>query len=89
MMDNIWTAVITFITVLGSASAFRFYERRLDKKQNDENFERFDCAQRISKLEIMLEKEQASNRELNEKILSLTKQVVELSVRLELLQSKR
>lgn len=88
-MDNIWTAVITFITVLGSASAFRFYERKLDKKHNDENFERFDCAQRISRLEMMLEKEQASNRELNEKILSLTKQVVELSVRLELIQKQK
>jgi hypothetical protein len=88
-MDNFWTVLITFITVIGSTSAFKFYERRMEKKHADENFGRLDCAQRISRLETMLEKEQASNKDLNEKILILTKQVVELSVRLELMQKQK
>jgi hypothetical protein len=54
-VQNIWTVFITAITVLGSASAWRFYEKRADKKREDELTYRYDCRERISKLEALLE----------------------------------
>ena len=36
--ESIWTVLITAITVLGSASAWRFYERRSDQKKDEDNF---------------------------------------------------
>jgi len=35
--ESIWTVLITAITVLGSASAWRFYERRSDQKKDEDN----------------------------------------------------
>ena len=52
---NIFTVMITAITVLGSASAWRFYEKKALRRERDEEFIRHDCKDRISKLEILLE----------------------------------
>ena len=35
-MDNVWSVLITAITVLGGTSAFRFYEKRAMRKERDE-----------------------------------------------------
>ena len=34
--ESFWTVLITAITVLGSASAWRFYEKRAEKKKPQE-----------------------------------------------------
>jgi hypothetical protein len=52
--DNIYTVLMTAITVLGSAAAFRFYEKKSMRKERDEDFIRHDCKDRISKLEALL-----------------------------------
>jgi len=49
--SNLWTVLITAITVLGSTSAFRYYEKRALHKERDDDFIRHDCKDRISKLE--------------------------------------
>ena len=53
--ESVWTVLITIVTVLGSASAWRFYEKRAMRKERDEEFIRHDCKDRISKLEVLLE----------------------------------
>ncbi len=47
-MDNIYSVLITACTVLGSAAAFRFYEKKSMRKERDEEFIRHDCRDRIS-----------------------------------------
>ena len=53
---NMWSVLITAITVLGGTSAFRYYERRALHKERDDEFIRHDCKDRITKLEALLEK---------------------------------
>ena len=50
--ESVWTVLITALTVLGSASAWRFYEKRALRKEKDEDFVRLDCRDRIGKLEV-------------------------------------
>jgi hypothetical protein len=50
-MENMYSVLITAITVLGGASAFRYYEKRAQKKEKDDEFIKHDCKDRISKLE--------------------------------------
>ena len=39
---NIWTVLVTVVTVLGSASAWRYFEKRAMRKERDEEFIRND-----------------------------------------------
>jgi hypothetical protein len=55
IMENMYSVLITAITVLGGTTAFRFYEKRAMRKERDEEFIRHDCKDRISKLEGLLE----------------------------------
>ena len=55
-MNSIWTVLVTAITVLGSTSAWKFYERKIELKKDEENFIKQDCRDRISKLEAVLKK---------------------------------
>ena len=50
-MENLYSVLITAITVLGGTTAFRFYEKRAMRKEKDEEFIRHDCKDRITKLE--------------------------------------
>ena len=54
-MENIYSVIITAITVLGGTGAFRYYEKRAMRKEKDEEFIRHDCRDRIAKLEALLE----------------------------------
>jgi hypothetical protein len=83
---NLWTVLITVITVLGSASAWRFYEKRSMRKERDEEFIRHDCKDRISKLEALLENSSREKDEMRATILKLTEQVAALAVKVEFLQ---
>ena len=84
-MENIYSVVITAITVLGGTSAFRFYEKRAMRKERDEEFIRHDCKDRIAKLEILLQESSKEKDDLRNMVLALTKEVAALSVKVEYL----
>lgn len=86
--ESFYTVLITAITVLGSAGAWRFYEKRADAKRDDENFMKFDCRERIAKLEVLLEKSSEEKEEMRDTILGLTKEVAELSVKVKYLEGE-
>jgi len=85
---NIWTVLVTVVTVLGSASAWRFYEKKSMRKERDEEFIRHDCKDRISKLEALLENSSREKDEMRQTILKLTEQVAALAVKVEYLQKE-
>ena len=84
-MENLYTVIISIVTVLGSAGAFRYYEKRQMHKERDEDFIRHDCKDRISKLEGLLEAASREKDELGMMVLNLTKEVAALSVKVEFL----
>jgi peptidoglycan hydrolase CwlO-like protein len=84
-MENIYSVLITAITILGGTTAFRFYEKRAMRKERDDEFIRHDCKDRISKLEALLEASSKEKDELRNMVLSLTKEVAALSVKVEFL----
>jgi hypothetical protein len=84
-MENIYSVLITAITVFGGASAWRFYEKRAEHKNRDEDFIRHDCKDRISKLEALLTQAGKEKDDLRMMILDLTKQVAALTVKVEFL----
>jgi peptidoglycan hydrolase CwlO-like protein len=84
-MENIYSVVITAITVLGGTTAFRFYEKRAMRKERDEEFIRHDCKDRITKLETLLVQSSKEKDELRSMVLALTKEVAALSVKVEYL----
>ena len=86
--SSIWTVFVTALTVLGSASAWRFYEKRAMHKERDEDFIRHDCKDRISKLEALLENASKEKDEMRKTILHLTEQVAALAVKVEYLQKE-
>jgi hypothetical protein len=83
--QNIYTVLVTIVTVLGGASAWRFYEKRAMHKERDEDFIRHDCKDRISKLEALLEASAKEKDDLRVMVLNLTKEVAALSVKVEFL----
>jgi peptidoglycan hydrolase CwlO-like protein len=82
---NMYSVLITALTILGGASAWRFYERRAMHKEKDEDFIRHDCKDRIAKLEALLTASGKEKDDLRNMILDLTKQVAALSVKVEFL----
>jgi septal ring factor EnvC (AmiA/AmiB activator) len=88
MNDNIYTVLMTAVTVLGSAAAFRFYEKKSMRKERDEEFIRHDCKDRISKLEALLERSATEKDELRTMVLGLTKEVAALTVKVEFLTAE-
>jgi peptidoglycan hydrolase CwlO-like protein len=85
MDNNIYSVLITAVTVFGGASAWRFYEKRAEHKDRDEDFIRHDCKDRISKLEALLAQAGKEKDDLRSMILDLTKQVAALTVKVEFL----
>ena len=84
-MENMYSVLITAITVLGGTTAFRFYEKRAMRKERDDEFIRHDCKDRIAKLEALLAQSAKEKDEMRNMILDLTKQVAALSVKVEYL----
>jgi len=80
-----YSVLITAITVLGGASAFRYYEKRAQKKEKDDEFIKHDCKDRISKLEALLQESSKEKDDLRNMVLALTKEVAALSVKVEFL----
>ncbi len=87
-MDNIYTVLITLVSTLGGATAWRYYERRAQKTDEDDRFVRQDCQTRIAKLEALLERASEEKDVLRAQILELTSQVAKLQTLVEVLQNK-
>ena len=84
-MENIYSVLITAITVLGGKTAFRFYEKRAMRKERDDGFIRHEWKDRMSKLEALLESSSKEKDDLRNMVLALTKEVAALSVKVEFL----
>lgn len=87
-INSIYAVLGTAIGVLGSASAWRFYEKRALHKERDEDFIRHDCKDRISKLEALLDAAGKEKDQMRQMILDLTRQVAELKVTVEYLRGE-
>jgi septal ring factor EnvC (AmiA/AmiB activator) len=74
-MENIYTVLITVITVLGGTSAWKYYEKRAIKKDEDDDFIKNDCKSRITKLESLLKESSKEKEELRSQILKLVEEV--------------
>lgn len=88
MDNNIYSVLITVVTMLGSAAAWRFYEKRADHKERDEDFIRHDCRDRIAKLEALLVQSATEKDELRKMVLDMTAQLAELRVKVEFLSAE-
>jgi predicted RNase H-like nuclease (RuvC/YqgF family) len=84
-MENMYSVLIAVVSVLGSAAAFRFYEKRALNKERDDDFIRHDCKDRIAKLEALLVQSATEKDDLRKMVLELTKEVAALSVKVEYL----
>lgn len=84
--NSIYTVLITVITVLGSASAWKYYEKRAMNKERTESFMKDECRERIAKLEVLLEKSAMEKDQMRGEILKLTSLVSELKVKIEFLE---
>lgn len=87
-MENLYSVLITAITVLGGTGAWRYYEKRALNKERDDEFIRHDCKDRISKLEGLLEAAGREKDELRNMVLELTREVAALSVKVEFLNKE-
>ena len=78
-MENVYTVLITAITTLGGAGAWRYYEKRAENKEEDERFIRNDCQTRIAKLETALDASEKQKDELRALVLNLSTEVASLN----------
>jgi hypothetical protein len=87
-MENLYSVLITAITILGGTSAWRYYEKRALAKEKDDDFIKTDCKERIGKLEALLIQSSKEKDEMRLMILELTKEVAALSVKVEYLNKE-
>lgn len=95
MTDNIVTIVITLVTVLGSAGAWKFYDARLNKlteqrieERQDENTYREDLRSRINNLEQLLIESAKEKSKMVDTIIALTRQVATLDTKVKYLEKE-
>jgi hypothetical protein len=88
MDNNIYTVLITIVTTLGGASAWRYFEKRSEHKEEDDRYIRNDCASRIAKLEHLLEKNSQEKDELRALVLHLSTEVAKLQTEIAFLQTQ-
>jgi|TARA_R110000787_G_scaffold131369_1_gene243328 hypothetical protein len=93
--DNITNVLVTVITVLFSAGAWRFYERRIKLKtkletleRTDQNMYRDDLRDRVKRLEKLLSDSSQEKDIMRDQILSLTKEVSSLHVKVGFLEKE-
>jgi hypothetical protein len=93
MEQQIYTIVITLVTVLTSTAAWKFYEKKLAlkvKKEEDNTKDgrmfRDDLRDRIIKLETLLVESSKEKDTMRESILTLTAQVSKLEVEVDFLR---
>lgn len=88
-MNNIYSVLMTAITTLGGAAAWRYYERRAERKERDEDWIKSDCKDRISKLEALLELSSKEKETMRAQILELSTMVAKLQTQINYLQDKQ
>ena len=88
-MENIYTVIITLLTVLGSAGAWRFYEKKLDAKKAEDLDFKYDCRSRIDKLEFLLTESSKEKEELRKTILELSTELASLRTKIEIMEKER
>jgi len=86
-MENIYSVLMTAVTVMGGSAAWRYYEKRAAKKEEDDRWIKNDCTSRITKLEALLEQSSKEKDEMRAIILTLTAQVAELKTKVDYLTS--
>ena len=86
--NSVYTVLITIVTVLSSASAWRYYEKRAENKEKTENYIKDELKMRITKLETSLEKELKDKTDLNAEILHLTSELFSLRTTCEFLEKE-
>ncbi len=86
--NSFYTVLVTAITVLGSAGAWRFYEKKAMRKEKTEDYMKDECRERIARLEVLLEKSSIEKDFLRSKILELTEEVAELRIKVDFLGDK-
>ena len=93
--DNLTTVVVTMMTVLFSAGAWKFYEKRIKLKtdleredRTDQNMYRDDLRERVRRLEQLLTDSALEKDLMRDQILSLTKEVTALHVKVEYLEKE-
>ena len=93
--DSITTIIVTLITVLTSAGAWKFYENRMKFKaetdmseKKEQNLYRDDLRERVKKLEKLLEQSSIEKDEMRNQILSLTQEVSELRTKVSFLEKE-
>lgn len=84
-MENIYSVLITAVTILGGTSAFRYYEKRAQKKDRDEDFIKNDCKDRITKLEALLNESSKEKDVLRLQVLKLVEEVAILRTEIKFL----
>ena len=92
-INSIYTIIITLITVLGGAGAWKYYERRLELARQKEREEeqqvhlfRDDLRERVTVLETKLEEALKREVSLLEEIRKLSETVAALKVEIEYLR---
>lgn len=88
-MENLSTILITLVTVLGSAGAWRFYEKKLEAKRTEELDFKYDCRTRIDKLEFLLGESSKEKEELRKTILELSTELASLRTKIEIMEKER
>ena len=83
---TIYAIVIGILTILGSASVWKYLENRARVKEEQDNYVKYDCRDRITKLEALLEKSADEKDQMRETILELTAIVAELRVKVEFIE---
>ena len=93
--DNLTTVLVTMMTVLFSAGAWKFYEKRIKLKtdleredRTDQNMYRDDLRDRVRRLEQLLTDGALEKDVMRNQILSLTKEVTALHVKVEYLEKE-
>ena len=87
-MENIYTVIITAITTLGGAGAWRYYEKRAEERKDDDRWVKNECQSRITKLETLLEQSSKEKDELRAMVLKLSVQVAELTTKIAYLETQ-
>jgi Tfp pilus assembly protein PilO len=88
MEQVIYTVLVALISVLGSAGAWKFYEKRMESKRIDETELRLDLKNRIVLLEKLLAESSEEKDQMRKTILDLTRQVAELATKVEFLEKE-
>jgi hypothetical protein len=92
---DLTTIIVTAVTVIGSAGAWKFYEEKMKLKhqekssdKKDDNLYRDDLRERVAVMESKLETTAKEKEELIHKVSDLKTQLTEYKIRLEYLEKE-